>query len=184
MNLYKAATAGDCSILASHFLLELLQHEGMARSWPDTNTMLLDLQAFRTLNSNQMLFFFLKDKFSLCSTDCPGTHSPCRPGWAWIHRDPLVSVSQVLGLKAHYGQFKFVLHLFLLFYECFACTFVHHIVLGAQGGSEPPCGHWDIKPRFFATARNTLNHRASSPALISIALSTNTSISRTSKLLN
>jgi hypothetical protein len=41
-------------------------------------------------------FFFFRDKVSLCSSDCPGTHSVDQAGLEL--RNPLAS--QVLGLKA------------------------------------------------------------------------------------
>jgi hypothetical protein len=43
-------------------------------------------------------FFFLRDRVSLCSPGCPGTHSVDQAGLEL--RNPPASASQVLGLKA------------------------------------------------------------------------------------
>lgn len=43
------------------------------------------------------LFFFFKDRVSLCSPGCPGTL--CRPSCPQTHRDPPASAFWVLGLK-------------------------------------------------------------------------------------
>jgi hypothetical protein len=43
-------------------------------------------------------FFFLRDRVSLCSPGCPGTHSVDQAGLKL--RNPPVSASRVLGLKA------------------------------------------------------------------------------------
>jgi hypothetical protein len=43
-------------------------------------------------------FFFFQDKVSLCSPDCPGTHSGDQAGLEL--RNSPASASQVLGLKA------------------------------------------------------------------------------------
>jgi hypothetical protein len=42
--------------------------------------------------------FVFRDRISLCSPGCPGTHFVDQPGLKL--RNPLVSASQVLGLKA------------------------------------------------------------------------------------
>jgi hypothetical protein len=42
--------------------------------------------------------FFPRDRFSLCSPGCPGTHSIDQAGLEL--RNPPASASQVLGLKA------------------------------------------------------------------------------------
>jgi hypothetical protein len=44
------------------------------------------------------LFFFFRDRVSLCSPGCPGTHSVDQAGLEL--RNPLASASRVLGLKA------------------------------------------------------------------------------------
>jgi hypothetical protein len=43
-------------------------------------------------------FFFFRDRVSLCSPDCPGTHFVDQAGFEL--RNLLVPASQVLGLKA------------------------------------------------------------------------------------
>jgi hypothetical protein len=45
-----------------------------------------------------LLFFFFRDRVSLCSLGCPGTHSVDQAGLKL--RNPPASASQVLGLKA------------------------------------------------------------------------------------
>ena len=47
---------------------------------------------------NFYLFIFFRDRVSLCSTACPGTHSVDQAGLEL--RNPPASASQVLGLKA------------------------------------------------------------------------------------
>jgi hypothetical protein len=46
----------------------------------------------------QVLFCFFRDRVSLCSPGCPGTHSVDQAGLKL--RNPPASASQVLGLKA------------------------------------------------------------------------------------
>jgi hypothetical protein len=46
----------------------------------------------------QTFFSFFRDKVSLCSPGCPGTHSVDQAGLEL--RNPFASASQVLGLKA------------------------------------------------------------------------------------
>jgi hypothetical protein len=45
-----------------------------------------------------LFFVFFRDRVSLCSPDCPGTHSVDQAGLEL--RNPPASASQVLGLKA------------------------------------------------------------------------------------
>jgi hypothetical protein len=44
------------------------------------------------------IFFFSRDRVSVCSSGCPGTHSVDQAGLEI--RNPPASASQVLGLKA------------------------------------------------------------------------------------
>jgi hypothetical protein len=44
-------------------------------------------------------FLFFRNRVSLCSSDCPGSHSVDQAGLKL--RNPPVSASQVLGLKAY-----------------------------------------------------------------------------------
>jgi hypothetical protein len=61
-----------------------------------------------------LLFVFLRDRVSLCSPGCPGTHFVDQAGLEL--RNPPVSASQVLGLKActttpgYFYFFKWSLH--------------------------------------------------------------------------
>jgi hypothetical protein len=55
---------------------------------------------FKTKNILKIFFFFLlvfRDRVSLCSPGCPGTHSVDQAGLEL--RNPPASASQVLGLK-------------------------------------------------------------------------------------
>jgi hypothetical protein len=49
------------------------------------------------INVAELFFFFFRDKVSLCSPSCPGTHSVDQAGLEL--RNPPASASQVLGLK-------------------------------------------------------------------------------------
>jgi hypothetical protein len=54
-----------------------------------------------THGSSQLFFFFFlvfRDRVSLCSSGCPGTHSVDQAGLEL--RNPPASASRVLGLKA------------------------------------------------------------------------------------
>jgi hypothetical protein len=53
----------------------------------------------KTIKSTLFLlfFFFFRDRVSLCSPGCPGTHSVDQAGLEL--RNPPVSASQVMGLK-------------------------------------------------------------------------------------
>jgi hypothetical protein len=63
-----------------------------------------------------LFFVFFRDRVSLCSLGCPGTHFVDQAGLDL--RDPPASASQVLGLKVcatmPFGFFFFFLSLFFL----------------------------------------------------------------------
>jgi hypothetical protein len=55
---------------------------------------------YTALLSLGRIFFFFKDRISLCSPGCPGTHSVDQAGLKLRNPPASASASQVLGLKA------------------------------------------------------------------------------------
>jgi hypothetical protein len=88
-------------------------------------------------------FFFLvfRDRVSLCSSGCPGTHSVDQAGLEL--RNPPASASQVLGLKACATTPG--LNLFLWALVFCLCVYVRvSSDLGVTDNCELPCGCLDL----------------------------------------
>jgi hypothetical protein len=58
-------------------------------------------------NNAHLIFFFPRDRVSLCSPGCPGTHSVDQAGLEL--RNPPASASQVLGLKIYFLFYVYLL---------------------------------------------------------------------------
>jgi hypothetical protein len=77
-----------------------------------------------------VLFFVFRDRVSLCSPDCPGTHFVDQAGLEL--RNPPASASQVLGLKVCAttpGQLGFLKLILFLYFMC-VCVCVYQPMCG------------------------------------------------------
>jgi hypothetical protein len=97
----------------------------------------------------ELLFFFLvfRDRVSLCSPGCPGTHFVDQAGLEL--RNPPASASRVLGLKACATTpgLNFLLKIYF-FHYIYVCGCVSHECVGAFKGQKGlPCKLTDVDAR-------------------------------------
>jgi hypothetical protein len=85
--------------ICSVFTISLSGESTVNRSWLGTRELVRKLRTcFLSLSLCLSLSLFFRDRFSLCSPGCPGTHSVNQAGLEL--RNLPASASQVLGLKA------------------------------------------------------------------------------------